>query len=325
MERNTGAMGGVRVRPSVPSDRTDLVSLGHPHDVARICAPSLMTRLAWLLTATWVQAFVAEEIATRAILASVQFILVAPRDGVWIFGYWRVAAGHRRRGLGSLVVREGARMLGEVRGLYSYVERGNDASIRAHERMGFEASPVLRGSALLGELSTIGPAAPTVRLRPVPAKGRPSLFPLYARAMGGIWMRLFPDIAPHNYLEREDKIGGGDFAHVRTPLWGSTRVWSVHPGDATVGLVCWRRSEIVVYVDPAACNTGILAQVAMQVMGLGAPRDHGLELRGLPANVASHAGPIAAQVLMGLPEAGALVATTPGGLPRLPSQPCGPR
>lgn len=323
MSRNTGAMGEVRVRRSTPSDRRDLVALGHPHDIARTCAPAILTRIAWLLTATWAQAFVAEEIATRGILASVQFVLVAPRDGVWIFGYWRVSPAHRRRGLGGLVLREGARLLGDVRRLYSYVERGNGASIRAHERLGFEASPVLRGSALLGELSTIGPAAPPVRLRPVPAEGRPSLFPLYARAMGATWMRLFPGISPRNFLEREDRTGGGGL--VRAPRRGRMRVWSVHRGEAPAGFVRWRRSEIVLYLDPAACSAGILSQVAMQVMALGASREHRIELRGLQAEVAPPTGPITAQVLMGLPDAKRLGAATPDGPAPPPSPPCGPR
>ncbi|MFQ5877071.1 MAG: hypothetical protein ACE5JH_05200 [Acidobacteriota bacterium] len=235
-----------------------------------------------------------------------QFVGSRRDPGTWLFGHWRVAAGLRRAGVGRILLRDGLRLLPEIRRLYSYVDRGNGASMAAHARLGFEAAPEIRGSATLAALSRIGPASPPLGARRVRRRERPDLFPLYRRAVGPLWMRLFPGIDRRNYLRRGAGLPDG-----RGPLSGLlpgalVRVLALGPDGDAVGLVVQRGGRMIFFLDPGACCPGLLARAALRMIGMRVPRDGEVDLRGLSADLAARPGPIAARVLMGMPDAGRL-------------------
>ncbi len=283
----------VVVRLCRPQDRSALLRLGHPPVVARILCPAAGRDLLWRLRGTRSVSVVAEETATGLLVGSVQFIQTARRPGTWMFGHWRVAAGRRRQGLGRRLLHEGALLLPAARRLYSYVDWGNEQSMAAHERCGFEPGRSLFGSAPLGLLSTIGPATPALRLEPAGRRDWSSLFGLYARAMGILWLRLAPGLGPGNFL-------GGALAGIRVALVAVVR----GPGrDARAsGFVLWEGRRVTFFAEPDVCDTALLARVALQIIALGGRRDSTLEVRGLPAALLEKPGPIAAQILMGMPD-----------------------
>ena len=236
---------------------------------------------------------VAEETATRLLLGAVQFIQTARRPGTWMFGHWRVAVGRRRQGVGRRLLQEGVRLLPAARRLYSYVDWGNEPSMAAHERCGFEAGRSLFGSAPLGLLSTIGPATPAVRLEPVGRHDWPSLFGLYARAMGSVWLRLEPGLGPRSFL-------GGGLSGLRVALIAIVRGPGREPRAS--GFVLWEGARVTFFADPDLCDAALLARVALQIIALGGRRESTLEIRGLPAGLMERPGPVSAQVLMGMPD-----------------------
>src|SRR5439155_203040 len=125
-------------------------------------------------------------------LGGVQFVRSSIDHATWMFGHWRVAPARRREGIGRRLLSEGSRFLPGIGRLYSYIDWGNEVSVLAHERLGFEACPLARGSALLGALSTVGPSAPALGFEPRRRSDWPALFDLYRKAAGPIWFGLFP-------------------------------------------------------------------------------------------------------------------------------------
>ncbi|PYT10713.1 MAG: hypothetical protein DMF51_17675 [Acidobacteria bacterium] len=286
-------VSGIAVRACRPVDRAGLIRLGHPPMVADILCPSPARALLWRLKGTRCATLVAEEMDTGMILGAVQFVRCPRPAGTWMFGHWRVAAGRRRQGIGRRLLREGARLLPDAQRLYSFVDWGNDASIAAHERCGFEAGRSLFGSAPLGLLSTIGPATPALRLEPAGRREWPVLCGLYARAMGSLWLRLRPGLRPRAFL-------GGALSGLRGALVAVVR--GASRGARSSGFVLWEGATVTFFADPEACDAALLARVALQVAALGGRRDSTLELRGLPAGLAERPGPFGVRVLMGMPD-----------------------
>jgi hypothetical protein len=283
----TERSAAIRVRFCRRTDRAALLKLGHPPGAEKILAPSIAGRLRWFLNGTLACGLVAEDAAAGTLVGSAHFVRSRRDAATWVFGLWRVAGARRREGIGGLLLREAARLVPGIRRLYSYVDWGNEASILAHRRLGFEAAPEVQGRAELGALSTIGPAAPAVRLETAGSGDTAALFDLYARALGPLWLRLFPG--------HERGSGGG--------RWGT---WWVRDGERTAGFVRLRGRSIVLYTDPAACDAGLLARAATQIVALGIPRQREIDLRGLPWDLASRPGPIDPRILMGLPDVGRL-------------------
>lgn len=280
----------VQIRACGIRDRAGLLRLGHPPAVGGILCPPLSRRIAWRLRGTCSVAAVAVEDGTGAVLGSVQFLLSRRDRGTWMFGHWRVAAGRRREGVGRRLLREGVRLLPAGARLYSYVDWGNEASIAAHERCGFEASRTLHGSAPLGVLSTLGAANPALRLEPAGWGDRPVLFGLHARAMGSLWLRLFPGLRVWNFPS-------GRIAGFRLALMAMAP-----RSSQPAGFVLWEGDSLTFFADPEACDATLLARVALQLVALGARRETTLELRGLPRSLVARPGPIVAQILMGMPD-----------------------
>jgi hypothetical protein len=68
------------------------------------------------------------------------------------------------------------------------------------------------------------------------------------------------------------------------------------------GFVLWVGRAATLFAEPEACDPALLARVALQIVAQGARRDDEIELRGLPRSLAGRPGPIAFQVLMGMPD-----------------------
>jgi len=298
--------GSVRVRLCHPGDRGALLRLGHPPGALELFLPPLARRLGWRLSGAAARGLVAEEVVTGEVVGSVHFVRCRRVTGTWLFQHWRVAASRRGMGIGGLLLREGVRLVRGIRRLYSYVDWGNEASLRAHQRLGFAASPAIQGRAAVGALSTIGPPAPSVRLELVRGEDRAALFPLYARAMGSLWLQLLPCRDRRRFLVECD--GAPLFAAARPHLPGirGERAWSVHLEGPPVAMVLRRGPSVTLFTDPASCDAALLARVAMRIAALGVRRDHEIELRGLSRELAARRGPIAARILMGRTDVDAL-------------------
>lgn len=295
--------GGVRVRRCGANDRESLVRLGHLPGAVRSLAPTPADRLVWATRGVRAVGIVAEETGSGRILGSVHFVGSRRDPETWMFGHWRVDGARRRTGIGRLLVSEGLRLLPEVRRLYSYVDWGNDRSILAHERIGFERATELHGRATLGELSRIGPPAPAVRARRVRASDRTALFPLFRRAMGPLWMRLFPGTDGRNYLSQ---IGGvWDLRGMVSALWRapSTTIWRIDAGGSADAFLVSRGSDLTLYLDPSSCSPALLTRTALWALGRVGSRDLTVELRGLNQDLVARTGELIARTLMGLPEA----------------------
>lgn len=302
-ERGRSRGERVEIRPCRPSDRSALLGLGHPPGVVDILCPPLARRIGWRLRGTLSRSATAIEGGTGRILASVQFLRSRRDRGTWMFGHWRVAAGRRREGIGRRVLREGASFLPAGARLYSYVDWGNEASLAAHERCGFEAGLTLYGSAPLSVLTTIGAATPALRLEPAGWRDPSVLFGLYARAMGSLWFRLFPGLRSRRFLR--PRLAGfrvALLAMVPDAGRASGPAAAGRGPSRPAGLVVWEGEALTLYADPAACDAALLARVALQLTALGARREAGLEIRGLPRTFLARSGPIALQVLMGMPD-----------------------
>jgi hypothetical protein len=305
VEEGSRPAGGpqVEIRLCLSSDREGLQRLGHPPGVVDILCPPLGRRIAWRLRGTLSRTALAIDGRTRSVLGSVQFLRSRRDRATWMFGHWRIAAGRRREGIGRRLLREGSACLPAGARLYSYVDAGNEPSIAAHERCGFEAGRTLQGSAPLSVLTTIGPATPALRLEPAGFGDSSVVFGLYARAMGSLWFRLFPRLRPGRFLPRR-------FAGFRVVLLAKTR--DAEPGggrqgdgrggSGPAGIVVWEGESLMLYVDPAACDAAFVARVALQLTALGARRESTLEIRGLPRTFLLRPGPIHMQVLMGMPD-----------------------
>jgi GNAT superfamily N-acetyltransferase len=283
-------------------------------------APSRLRRLEWAILGDRVVGLVAEDPEPGGVIGSVQFVRSRRDPGTWMFGHWRVAPSRRRSGIGRLLLSEGVRLLPAVGRLYSYVDWGNQGSLEAHLRLGFESGPQAVASVPLGALSTIGPPAPAVRLGRLRRRSRAALFDLYRRAMGDLWLRLFPRLGPDGPPPFE-RAGWRRWAEILAR--GPARLYGVENEGGPAGFVVWRGASIRLFTDPAACGPALLARVAMQLMDRGASRDWWIDLRGLPREILGRPGPIVAQTLMGLDDARRLSAAP--GPPCPPSRPCGRR
>lgn len=303
-ERSGPARGPhIEIRPCRSADRDGLQRLGHPPAIVDILCPPVARRIGWRLGGTLSRSAIAVDGRTESILGSVQFLRSRRDRNTWMFGHWRVAAARRREGIGRRILREGAALLPAGTRLYSYVDGGNEASIAAHEKCGFEAGRTLRGIAPLAVLTTIGAATPALRLEPAGWGDSSALFGLYAQAMGSLWFRLFPGLRPQRYLAPR-------IARFRVMLRVMTRDAERGGGPAEAGraafrpagLVVWEGESLTFYADPAACDAALLARVALQLTALGARREASLEIRGLPRTFLARTGPIALQVVMGMPD-----------------------
>ena len=178
-----------------------------------------------------------------------------------------------------------------------------DRALVAGERVRMVGRSVVRlgeGRQLFRTPDTGGVA---LRLEPAGWRDRSLLFGLYARSMGSLWFRLFPGLRPRRFLPlrvagfrvmllamaRDAERSGVPAEAGRGPLGPS-------------GLVVWERESLTFFADPAACDAALLARVALQLTALGARREATLELRGLPRTFLARPGPIALQVLMGMPD-----------------------
>ncbi len=298
----------VVVRACGAADRASIERLGHPPAVARILCPPPARRIAWCLSGTRAVSVVAADGRTGSVLGCVQFLRSRRSADTWMFGHWRVTAALRQQGIGRRLLMEGTRWLPDASRLYSYVEWGNEVSTAAHERLGFEAGRTLRGTATLGALSTIGAATPALRLQPLRARDWDVLFAIYARAMGSLWLRLFPGTGPRSFL---DGARGGlravAVAIARGLPAGGGKGQGAPPADSPVegsaaGFVVWGSGGPTFYADPEVCDQGLLARAALQIIAQGSRRDDEIRLRGLPRSLADRPGPIRIQELMGMPD-----------------------
>ncbi len=297
-------MVAVSIRPCRPADREALRALGQAPEVAAALCPSILTRIAWGLGGLEARAFVAEEQRGEGAVGSVQFVRAQRSSGTWMFGHWRVTPGRRRQGVGRLLLEEGVRRLPGLRRLFSYVERGNDGSIQAHLRLGFEAAAEFEGRAPLGGLSTVGPAAPSVRLVPASRRDGSELADLYRKAMGPLWLKLFPDDQRSFSPELGTGLGGPALPLLRLLREGRPRTFIVRAEGPPAGFAVWRggAGTVALYLDPGACEGALLAKTAVQLIGLGIPRTLEIVLHGLPPAVLAPPTPIAARILMALPD-----------------------
>jgi GNAT superfamily N-acetyltransferase len=286
---NGAVAGALRVRGCRAGDREGLWAIGHPPGVPAVMAPGPLLRLRWFLSGTCALGFVAEE--GGAVVGSVHFVRDRRDPATWMFGHWRVAAARRRAGVGAFLLREAARRIPGLRRLYSHVDWGNEASLAAHERLGFERAPEIQGRAPLGGLAGLGPPAPPARLEPVRPGDWPALFPWYARAMGDLWLRLFPDHSP---------------AAAARPGRGGRAYW-VRTEEGAAGFLLERPRGLTLYLEPARCSGTLLARCAGRLLAEGRPGTAEIDLRGLSRDLVARPGPIVAQVLMAMPDASRLL------------------
>lgn len=292
----------LRVRRCVARDRRSLEAIGVPEIVSAALCPSLLTRLAWGVTGLRAESFLAEMPAGGPPAGCVQFVRARRDTGTWMFGHWRVAAGLRRQGIGRRLIEEGMHRLSRLRRLYSYVDWGNEISILAHERLGFERASEHQGAASLGALATMGPVTPAPRLQTAGPHDGTEMRRLYRAAMGSLWSRLFPGAGDSFSPFAGAAPLGPTASFLRAVRQGPARIVRV-PGEmrgADAGFLVLRwRGSIELYTDPGACDARLLARVAAQLLALGTPRDTEILLRGLPQSLLVTPGPITARVLMG--------------------------
>jgi RimJ/RimL family protein N-acetyltransferase len=295
----------MRIRECYRSDRRSLEHLGHLPDVIETLCPTPFTRLAWALSGTKVRSFVIEEPASGMLPGSVQFVRSRIDSATWMFGHWRVSPEGRGQGTGGALLRGALRHLSGATRLYSLIEPENDASLRAHERLGFERSNRHFGGGPLGFLSTIGPPTPAVQLERVAGGDRQALFGLYQSAMGSLWERLFPGLAATRFLyaaaEPPDPVHPGPAA-ASIP----DSVMLVHDSDERPAFLVRSGRRTCLFCDPDRCDTRLLARVASRLLALGAGRDEWLALRGLPGPPGRKPGPIRSWILMGTADLGRL-------------------
>jgi len=288
----------IRVRICRPGDRAALLALGHPPGVTQAFCPSLLRRFEWWLAGNRIVNQVAVEGADERVVGSVQLIRTRRDPRTWLFGHWRVPGPRRRQGLGRLLLAEALRQVPEISRLYSFVDWGNDISTLAHERLGFRRSAELRGSAPLGALSTIGAAAPAVRLTRVRRGESAGLFALYSRAMGEGWLSLFPRLGPHNFLDSSAGEMVPWLVRAARVIQRPTGLYRVDAGGVLRGFVRRDGPTLELFADPDSCDASLLARVALRLMDLGEDRETRLLLRGLTREIVSRPGPIDALLLM---------------------------
>jgi len=288
----------MRIRECQRSDRRSLDHLGHSPDVIETLCPTPFTRFAWTIRRTRVRSFVLEDPTSGTLPGSVQFVRSRIDRGTWMFGHWRVSSERRGQGTGGALLRGALRRITGATRLYSLIEVENEASLRAHERLGFERSSRHLGGGPLGFLSTIGPPAPAVQLDRVTGVSREGLFGLYQNAMGSLWGRLFPGLGATRFLhaaaEPPDPEQPG---HPAASFPDSAML--VHDGDQHPAFVVRRGRRTCLFCDPQRGDAGLVARVASRLLALGAGREEWLALRGLPGPLGRRPGPIRNWILMG--------------------------
>jgi GNAT superfamily N-acetyltransferase len=295
----------MRIRECRASDRRSLDHLGHFPGVIETLGPTRFTRLAWAIHRTRVLTFVVEDPASGALTGSVQFVRSRIDRGTWMFGHWRVSPDRRGEGIGGALLRGALQRVPGVTRLYSLIEPENEASIRAHDRLGFERSSRYCGGGPLGLLSTIGPPTPAVRLQRVTRRDRRKLFGLYQSAMGSLWGRLFPGLLATRFLHAADEPP--DLARPRSPSASiPDRVMLVQDSDERPAFLVRSRRQTCLFSNPERCEAGLVARVASRLLALGAGREEWLTLRGLPRSLARKPGQIRSWVLMGTTDLGRL-------------------
>jgi GNAT superfamily N-acetyltransferase len=124
------------IRPVQSSDRSGLSHMGHSEaEIDRMTSGRART----LITLVWQE-------ADGTLLGSASAGPGAGPPGLWISGLVRVAPVALGRGIGTAVVRAAvadARARGATQ-IQCYIEPGNAASIRAHERAGYLRAPAER-------------------------------------------------------------------------------------------------------------------------------------------------------------------------------------
>lgn len=295
----------MRIRECQRSDRQSLDHLGHLPDAIETLCPSLYTRVAWAIRHTRVRSFVIEDPASETPVGSVQFVRSRIDRGTWMFGHWRVAPEQRGRGIGGALLRGALARIAGVTRLYSLIEAENEASLLAHERLGFERSDRHIGGGPLGFLSTIGPPTPAARLERVARGDRPALFGLYQSAMGSLWGRLFPGLASTRFLHAADEPP--DPAHPGHPAATiPDSVMLVHDSDERPAFLVRSGRRTSLFGNPDRCDAGLLARIASRLLALGAGRDEWLALRGVPGPLGRKPHPIRSWILMGTTNLGRL-------------------
>ena len=288
----------MRVRECRYSDHEALRQFGYTPDVLAVLCPNALTRFLWRIHSTHVRSFLGEEMDSCLVLGSVQFVRSRLDCETWIFGHWKVATGLRRRGIGGQLLLGALNMLPDARRIYSLVELGNDTSIHAHERLGFEASSTVLGGVSLGELSTIGPPAPPAQLQQVHPQDMDILFAIYRRAMGGTWMRLFPKLDFESFLRSVVEPPGG-IQPAPSSAPGMRQTLSVAIDGYRAGFVVRAKTNWIFFSDPEHCSPSVLARTAGSLLTLGANRADWIALRGLPRALLKSPRGIAFSVLMG--------------------------
>jgi len=287
------------------SDRRSLRQLGHPPDVVALLSPGPITPWAWADQRTRVLSFVAEEPSQGRLAGTVQLVRSRLDPGTWMFGHWRVVTDRRGEGLGSALLRGAVRSTAAVKRLYSLIEQDNDASIEAHEWLGFERSDRLFSGGGLGFLSTIGPPAPALSLRRASRDDLPEIFEIYLKSMGPLWGRLFPGLSAAR-LSRAVGEPPDPALREPTPATLPERLMLVEDGGACPAFLARGGRSTALFADPSRCDAGLLARVASRLLALGAARDEWLTLRGLPAPPGRAAGASRAWILMGATDLGCL-------------------
>lgn len=233
-----------------------------------------------------------------------QFVRSALDPHTWMFGHWRVSAGQRGRGTGAALLRGALNRIAGVRSLYSLIEPENEASLRAHERLGFERAATYFAGGPLGFLSTIGPPGPAVQLHRAPACSE-ELVELYRQAMGPLWKRLFPGLAPVRVLNASaEPPEPAPSGHPSASLPDS--IMLVRDGDERPGFIVRGRGRTCLFCNPERCDAGLIARVASRLLALGAARGQWLALRGLPERLGRKPDPIRNWIVMGTADLGAL-------------------
>ncbi len=294
-----------RVRRARASDRPALDSLGHPPGAVYAIAPTPIGRLAWRTRGVRVVGLVAEA-PDGTILGSIQFVGTRREPGTWMFGHWRVSSARRGRGIGGLLVRQGVRALPGIARLCSLVEWGNERSIEAHRRLGFEPAIELWGRAPLGPLTTLGPPAPALTFEPVSRSGTRDLAPSLRRAMGPLWCSLFPAraglgdpspaVAPWDPLVEPGRVGRP----------ARHRYWVARSGSRTDAVLLAAGRSMILFIDPDSSEPHVVARLAQAMVALGCDRSLEIEMRGVTGALVERSGFLTAQILMGLTDLSSL-------------------
>ena len=128
--------------------------------------------------------------------------------------------------------------------------------------------------------------------------------------MGPLWLRLFTDDQRSFSPELGTCLGGPALPLLRLLREGRARTFIVRVEGPPAGFAVWRRGAgtVALYMDPGVCEGALLAKTAVQLMSLGIPRTLEIVLHGLSPALVAPPTPIAARILMALPDPAHLTA-----------------